>query len=157
MREFPLRSPSATVGGIVYFGRMLDKIRLQAQGNLPADYQANLGKGFDQSCVTFLEIDYQELKARVLRGGSDAEILQWCFEKSQNRSIDEIFVWNEFMRKRGWNDDVTPMLSRRKRQAGWEKRSDIQTMFEFIDLDEGRIPARNEGEPTGEGSVTAER
>ena len=43
-----LRSPYLKVGRLVYFGRMLDKIRLHAAGKLPeADYGANLGKGFD--------------------------------------------------------------------------------------------------------------
>jgi hypothetical protein len=32
-----LRSPSVMVGGLVDFGRMLDKIRLAAAGKLPAD------------------------------------------------------------------------------------------------------------------------
>lgn len=38
-----LRSPYAKVGRLVYFGRMLDKIRLYAAGQLPAEYVANLG------------------------------------------------------------------------------------------------------------------
>ena len=48
--------PSAKVGGLVYFGRMLDKIRSHAKGELPADYRPNLGKGFDEKCVTFSEL-----------------------------------------------------------------------------------------------------
>src|SRR5438309_489448 len=51
MRNFPIRSPSAKVDGLVYFGRMLDKIRLHAKGELPAEYQPNLGKGFDGSSL----------------------------------------------------------------------------------------------------------
>jgi hypothetical protein len=62
MSEFPLRSPFAKVGGIFHFGRMLDKIRLHARGELLPDYQANLGKGFDGSCVKLLGIDYAEKK-----------------------------------------------------------------------------------------------
>ena len=42
MKEFPVRSPAEKVGGVVYFGRMLDKIRLQAATLLPFDFQANL-------------------------------------------------------------------------------------------------------------------
>jgi gluconokinase len=30
-----LRSPHDKTGGIVYFGRMIDKIRLHAEGRLP--------------------------------------------------------------------------------------------------------------------------
>jgi hypothetical protein len=38
-----LRSPYDKVGRLVYFGCMLDKIRLHAIGKLPPDYQSNLG------------------------------------------------------------------------------------------------------------------
>jgi gluconokinase len=47
--EISLRSPSEKVGGLFYFGRMLDKIRLRAKGELPSDYHANLGIGFDEN------------------------------------------------------------------------------------------------------------
>jgi Domain of unknown function (DUF5069) len=133
-----LRSPSATVGGIVYFGRMLDKIRLQAKGELPVDYQPNLGKGFDEFCVNFLDVNYDELVEQVKENGSDEDILAWCFKKGGPPSDDEIFVWNEFMRKRGWNDDITETLARRKRESGISERGEIETMFAFIDADEGR-------------------
>ena len=38
-----LRSPADLVGGVVYFGRMIDKLRLHHAGQLPADYVTNLG------------------------------------------------------------------------------------------------------------------
>ena len=138
MGVFPLRSPSAKVGGIFHFGRMLDKIRLHAEGRLLAEYQANLGKGFDGSCVKFLGVDYGELVERVKNGGSDEETLSWCLERGCRPSEREIQVWNEFMRKLGWNDDVSETLKRRKKEGGLEDRSDIETMFQFIDADEGR-------------------
>ena len=140
MQAFPLRSPFVKVGGLVYFGRMLDKIRVHAKGELPPDYQANLGKGFDERCVRFLRIDYDQLVERVKQGGSDEEVLQWCFSNSRRPSDDEIYVWNEFMRKRGWNDEVSETLKRRKKEAGMAGRSEIQAMFEYIDADEGRTP-----------------
>lgn len=40
-----LRSPHAKVGRLVIFGRMLDKIRLNARDALLPDYQPNLGDG----------------------------------------------------------------------------------------------------------------
>ena len=140
MKNFDVRSPDAKVDGLVYFGRMLDKIRLQAKGELPEEYQPNLGKGFDRSCVDFLQIDYGELVERVKQGGSDEQILDWCFTKGRKPSESEIHVWNEFMRKRGWNDKLSETLTRRKEEAGMAGRSDIRTMFDFIDADEGRSP-----------------
>jgi gluconokinase len=138
MRKLDLRSPSAKVGGLVYFGRMLDKIRSHAKGELPPDYQANLGKGFDASCTQLLRVNYDQLVERVKQGGTDNEILQWCFSNGRQPFEDEIHVWNEFMRKRGWNDEVSETLKRRKKEAGMTDTSEIETMFAFIDADEGR-------------------
>ena len=138
MSGFPVRSPAAKVGGVVYFGRMIDKIRVHADGKLPPDYQPNLGSGFDGNCLTFLRVQYPQLVDRVKQGGSDDDILRWCFEQGREPSPDEIQVWNEFMRKRGWNDEVAEFLTRRKKESGMAGRSEIKTMFEYIDVDEGR-------------------
>jgi hypothetical protein len=140
MATVALRSPSEKVAGLFYFGRMLDKIRLHAKGELPPDYHQNLGKGFDKKCVTFLRVDYEQLVERVKQGGTDEEILQWCFKVGRQPSEDDIYVWNEFMRKRGWNDEVFEILQRRKKEAGMSDRCDIETAFQFIDADEGRFP-----------------
>ncbi len=141
MERLPLRSPFAKVNGLVYFGRMLDKIRIHAKGELPDDYQANLGKGFDGSCVQFLRVDYNDMVDQVKQGAADEDVLQWCFNNGRRPSDEEIYVWNEFMRKRGWNDEVSETLKRRKKEAGMAGRSEIETMFSFIDADEGRSPA----------------
>ena len=138
MRDLGLRSPFVQVGGLVYFARMLDKIRAHAKGELPPDYQANLGRGFDERCVAFLRVNYKQLVEQMKQGGTDEEILQWCFSMGRQPSEDEIYVWNEFMRKRGWNDEVSETLKRRKKEAGMAGRSEIETMFTFIDADEGR-------------------
>ncbi|MBV9618985.1 MAG: DUF5069 domain-containing protein [Verrucomicrobia bacterium] len=144
MRELGLRSPASKVAGIVYVGRMFDKIREHTKGQLPSDYQANLGRGFDATCARFLRVDYNQLLERVKDGGSDEEILQWCFSVGHCPTEDEIYVWNEFMRKRGWNDELSEILKRRKKEAGMAGRSEIQTMFTFIDADEGRLLVGNQ-------------
>jgi Domain of unknown function (DUF5069) len=108
------------------------------KGELPPDYQANLGRGFDERCVAFLRVNYKQLVEQVKQGGTDEEILQWCFSMGRQPSEDEIYVWNEFMRKRGWSDEVSETLKRRKKEAGMAGRSEIETMFTFIDADEGR-------------------
>jgi hypothetical protein len=77
-----LRSAYTKVGGLVYFGRMLDKIRLSDQNKLPAGY--NLGDQnpiwFDGNCCRFLQIEYAEAVNRVRLGHSDEEILRWAYE-----------------------------------------------------------------------------
>ena len=147
MSSLGLRSPFAKVGGLVYFGRMLDKIRKHSAGELPDEYQANLGKGFDELCVRFLRVDYNQLVEHVKESGTDDEVLQWCFSVGRQPSDHEIYIWNEFMRKRGWNDEVSETLKRRKKEAGMAARSEIETMFSFIDADEGRFPIETPARP----------
>src|SRR6266403_573286 len=102
-----LRSPSDQVNGLVYFGRMLDKIRLAAE---------------------------------TLKGGSDTELLAWAYAHGRKPSDEEIETWNAFMTKRGWRDAGTQRLNERLAEIGLPPGT-VQTMFEFIDLDEGRSKA----------------
>ena len=131
-----LRLSSERVGGIVFFGRMLDKIRLQAKNALPADYKANRGGGSDGRVCRFLHVDYPALVERVLASGSDEEILAWCFEHGRKPSDEEIFVFNAFLTKQGWRDDTTTELEEMKQKWGFADRPDIQTFFEFHKADE---------------------
>ena len=142
MSDFPVRSPAAKLGGLVYFGRMLDKIRVHAKGELPEEYQPNLGKGFDAKCCAFLHLDYEEVVRRVQGGASDDEMLEWALNAGRRPNEIEIDMWNEFMRKFGWRDKAAEILERRKREGGMENRAEIETMFQFIDADEGRANAQ---------------
>lgn len=140
-----LRSPFEQVKGIVYFGRMLDKIRLFASGKLPEGWHAARGcemKGsFDARCCRFLHIDYASLERETLRGGSDEALLEWAFKNGRQPSEDEIEIWNAFMTKRGWRDAGTQRLNERLAEIGLPPGT-VPTMFEFIDLDEGRPPRK---------------
>jgi len=132
------RSPYDKVDGIVYFGRMIDKIRLHAAGELHPELHANLGKGFDDACCQFLHISYDDLRARVASGGSDEEILEWAFQTGRRPDANDRFVWNEYMRKRGWNDDFSDLLARRIAESGFTGRTDIQSFFDYLEADEGK-------------------
>lgn len=142
MRIPKLRSPHAKVGGLVYFGRMLDKIRLHAAGRLPADF--NLGDDdwwfFDARCTRFLGVTYAALRARTLRGGPDLAILQWCFRHGRKPSAEDLEIWNAFIQKRGWSDAASGGLASEKTAAGFAARADIRTWFDLIDAEEGRTP-----------------
>jgi gluconokinase len=138
IKPFPARSPAEKVHGLVYLGRMLDKIRAHARGELPAEYVPNLGIGFDGRCVRFLGVSYDDIAQRAKQGGTDDEIWQWAFEHGRKPSEEDMEVWNEFMRKAGWKDSITPTVERRKKESGLQDRDDIETMFQYIDVDEGR-------------------
>ena len=133
-----LRSPHDKVAGLVYFGRMLDKIRLHQRGELPADFRENLGEGFDKTCVQFLGVTYAESVAHVQGGATDDGALAWCRAHGRQFTEQDTYVWNEFMRKRGWNDAASERLKQRKTEGGFTARDEIQTMFDYIDADEER-------------------
>ena len=140
MSTYP-KSPKETTRGMAYFPRMLDKIRLHARGELSADYHRNLGatRAADGMCCNFLRVKYDELRERVLQGGSDEEILDWCFERGRALNEADIMVWNGFVTKLGWRDFAEPFLREAKQKNAIEHRTDIVTIAEMIDLDERRI------------------
>ena len=133
-----LRSPHERVDGIVYFGRMLDKLRLKARGALPADYHTGTDEwyDFDSRCTRFLRVKYPAVQKRALRGGSDEEILRWCFLEGRRPNAEDVEIWNTFMVKRGWNDSSTGGLEEAKRAAGLGDRKEIVTWFALFDADE---------------------
>lgn len=121
---------------------MLDKVRLVAKGELPEGWQSMRGavKGsFDWRCCLFLKIDYTALEAEtVATAKSDEEMLEWAYTHGRRPTEEEIEVWNGFMLKRGWRDAGTQRLHERLAEIGLPPAA-AETMFEFIDIDEGRL------------------
>jgi hypothetical protein len=140
MSQYP-KSPKEVVGGMMYFPRMLDKIRLHAKGELGTDYHRNLGRSqaADGVCCKFLGIDHAELTSRVLEGGTDEEILEWCYQNGRRPLEVDLTLWNTFASKLGWRDFASETLERAKKEHGIEHRTDIMTIPDLIDFDEGRI------------------
>jgi len=139
VRDSGLRSPYDKTFGLFYFARMLDKIRSNARGELPIKYKENFEKDFEQKCATFLRVRYEVIVEYVDQGLTDQAILQSCFGMGHRPSEGEIHMWNEFMRKRGWNDELSETLESQKKREAMLSRSEIQTVFQFIDADEGRL------------------
>jgi mannose-6-phosphate isomerase-like protein (cupin superfamily) len=135
------RSPYDMVGGVIYFPRMLDKIRLYARGVLPEAYHNNMGREFDGNCLTFLHVQYSDLRERVLAGGSDEEILEWCFVNGRRPNTGEIEIFNSFMLKAGWRDPSGGRIGALLQQSGLAYLDrQCATRFDFIEFDEGRTP-----------------
>lgn len=142
--SFPLRSPRDQVGGIAVFGRILDKIRLHDRdGKLPDGYHLDLIPGsrtFDDRICKLLNVEFAALSARTLQGGTDEEILEWCFQHGRQPDPEHIEIFNGFMQKRGWRDAASKGLVEQKEDAGLGHRDDIVTFFDLMDVEEGRAP-----------------
>jgi hypothetical protein len=140
MKNHPSSAYDRT-GGLVYFARMLDKVRMHMSGGLSSDYHGNLGCGFDGRCCRLLGITYAQVCARVAEGGSNKDIFEWCQAQGNRLSEEQILVWNKFMEKRGWRDEddgSTQELEAYKIASGLGHRTDILTFFDYYEVDEGR-------------------
>jgi len=140
MTTYP-KSPREMTSGMMYFPRMLDKIRQYTRGELHQDYHENLGapRTLDGACCNFLRVNYEDLRERTRQGGTDEEILEWCFQSGRQPNEGDLFVWNGFVSKLGWRDSFSPRLEERKKKRGIADRTDILTMADLIDFDEGRF------------------
>jgi gluconokinase len=74
-----LRHSAENVAGIVFFGRMVDKIRLHAESKLPPDYKRGIGT--DGRVCRFLHVEYQAVVARVLDGACSDSSAHWPNDK----------------------------------------------------------------------------
>ena len=119
---------------------MLDKIRLHAKGELDPDYHANLGGGADGRLTKFLRIKYEDLCQRVAQGGTDEEILEWCYTNGRRLDENDCQIWNGFISKLGWKDFGSDYLVKAKADCGLGHRDDIVTFSQLIEVDEGRQP-----------------
>ena len=139
--NFPIRSPRHQIGGIYILARILDKIRLHAEGKLPAGYHVGVVPGnrtFDDRVCKFLGVDFAALAARTLEGSTDDEVLDWCFANGRRPDAEQIEIWNGFMSKRGWRDSAQSGFDSAKAEAGFATRDDIQCYFDLMDAEEGR-------------------
>ena len=140
MSEYtPAASPRDEVSGYVYFARLCSKIRLHASGGLDPEFHPNMGKSMDLWTCQFLHVDYSDLQKVITTGASDQESLEWCWENGTKPNEHELEWWNSYMRNVGFRDFLAEKLIFRKEEAGWQDRNDIQSFFDYLDADDGRL------------------
>lgn len=138
MKQTPI-SPYTETAGMLYFPRMLNKIRLFEQGSLREDFHDFMGKGLDDRCCDFLRISYSSLKNEVLKEKDDEVILKWCYSQGRELNENDLLIWSHFIKKLGWNDHVSESVINRKKESNLAHRDDIITMAQYMEVDEGRM------------------
>lgn len=138
MKIAGLRAADEMVGGIVHFGRMLDKMRLQAAGKLPNDYFLGDEDAtwWDSRCCHFLKVSYGDLAPLVRDGLDDEAALEWCFDKGRKPEPEDIRFWNTFILKRGWRDESTAGLQADKEASGLGDKDEILTYVDLFKAEE---------------------
>lgn len=133
---FP-RSSKDEIDGLIYFPRMLDKIRLHLEGKLHEDYHKNLGQALDLYTCQLLKVEYLDLAEKVLEGGDDKEVLEWAYETGYKPEDHEKVWWSSFVRNLGFRDHLSEKLATRIADAGMSDRTDLYSFVDFMDAEEG--------------------
>ncbi|MFM1769839.1 MAG: hypothetical protein RJA22_2368 [Verrucomicrobiota bacterium] len=134
------RSPRETMDGWMHLPRYIDKIRLHLAGRLPADYQPNLGKGFDGAWLKAAGLTHEQFVGVVRETLTDGEVADWV-RRNVRRTDAEKRAHAEGMLNYPKADDAAlqDRLRQRKEAAGLGARDDLRTFVDFIDADEKRL------------------
>ena len=136
----PPRSPHATLGGITFLPRTIDKMRAHLAGTL-GEYKAKVG--YSEQLFAFLDVTADEFEAVVAAHADDAGVLTALMERAP-RSAAEIEAFNERARSYPQDEAGRQRHQMLLQEAGHGDRTDITTMFDRLDLDDGRdVPLRS--------------
>ena len=133
------RSPRETMSGWMHLPRYVDKIRLHLAGKLHADYQPNLGKGFDGRWLQAAGLTHEQMIEAVKNSTTDGEVCDWL-NAHVKRSDAEKRAHAEGMSNypKAGDTEMENRLKQRKEAAGLAHRDDLTSFVDFIDADEKR-------------------
>lgn len=137
-----LRSPREMLGGYVILPRLIDKVKLSEAGRLPEEYSSRLlqpAPAFDGRFLAFKKIEPEALRMAILSASDDQEILLWVEQNGIHRSEQEKKDWFRSIEQE--IPDPSRLGARRKAYPKVADLFDVarMTVFDLIDLDEGRI------------------
>jgi hypothetical protein len=134
------RTPRETMDGWMHLPRYVDKLRLHLAGKLHADYQPNLGRGFDGMWLKAAGLTHEQFIEVVKNSPTDGQVCDWV-RCNVKKSPAEKAAHREDMLAYPKPDDAAACgrLKLRKEQAGVAHRDDVKTFVDLIDADEKRI------------------
>ena len=134
------RSPRETMAGWSYLPRYIDKIRLHLAGKLHADYQENLGKGFDALWLKHAGVTHEQMLEVVKRSTIDGEVCDWVRTHVRKTPAEQAAHRDDLLgRPRAGDEKAVERLKMRKAESGLSHRDDLTTFVDYIDADEKRL------------------
>ena len=129
------RSPYDEVGGITFLPRSIDKMRASLAGSAGA---YNAKTGYSTNLFELFGVTADEFEQIVRDNPTDEGVLQ-ALTARKPLSEAEIEAWNRRSINREPADDAA--WARHWKQledAGYGDRKDVRTMYDRLDLDDGR-------------------
>lgn len=126
--------------GWMHLPRYVDKIRLHLAGQLHADYQPNLGKGFDGMWLKAAGLTHEQMVEVVKGALTDGQVCDWIRVHVPKPDAEKR-AHAEAMLAYPKADDAAMQdrLQQRKEAAGLGHRKELRTFVDFIDADEKRL------------------
>jgi len=133
------RSPRETMCGWMHLPRFIDKIRLHLAGRLPADYQANYGKGFDALWLERAGVKFEDFVKVVQATVTDGEVADWVLHHVKKTDEEKrAHAETMFSYPKPGDAAAAERFIKRKTEANALHRDDIKTFVDLIDVDEKR-------------------
>lgn len=138
-----LRSPRERLGGYVILPRLIDKVRLHAQGFLPEPYVPFLlrsGLPLDGRFLAFTGLQSEALRQAVLSKDDERDILAWVMQGAVLHSPQEIEAWSDALEQLRPDRALARFLGRLSPELAKEVDFTQHPLFDLLDMDEGRRP-----------------
>ena len=144
-KPVPVRSPRESLGGYILLPRLIDKVRILAQGQLPQAYAGNVLKaGFtlDGRFLSFTELNAEALRRVILSSRTDDEVLAWVQEHARPTTAVEKHTWAEQIDRYRPNMALVEYRKRVYPELAAQVDVGSLSVLDLIDMDEGRLPIK---------------
>lgn len=136
LRTAPPRGPREQVAGIVFTGRVIDKLRASLPGGEPNGYFPFAG--FSELWAYYTGIDLHELQSVVARAASEADVEAWIAERTAQ--IDKAKV-NGKMERFESSRTAEALKEAFERSYPAELRERHPVIFDLLEADDARLYA----------------
>lgn len=131
------------LGGYIVLPRLIDKVRLHAQGKLPPEYVGNLlkpGRTLDGWFLAFTGLAVEPLRQAILSAETDEAVLAWVKRHAIVHDEKAKRQWAEGIS--AWRPDAAGLEARKRNYPDLADKVDLRFLspLDLIDMDEGRIP-----------------
>jgi Domain of unknown function (DUF5069) len=134
------RSARETMDGWRYLPRYIDKIRLHLAGKLHADYQDNLGKGFDAKWLAAAGVTHEQFVEVVKNTITDGEVYDWVHKNVKRTAEQKTAHWSDVLSRPLPQDEAAQArFEKRMADANIAHRTEIKCFVDYMDADEKRI------------------
>src|SRR5262245_29299859 len=135
------RSGRDLVGGVVFLGRSIDKMRAHINGTA-GEYNSH--RGLSSRVFNLFGVTPEQFEQAVRENSMDDGVLQWLNTNGKRPSQQEIEAHNQAVLAAGpQNEEGMARLRTNLERLGFGDRTDVKTHVDAEDLEEGReVPRR---------------